>query len=180
MAEEIKTPGSDQQANTPTVEELMTQLAAERAEKERHKTALDKALKEKGDITKQLRAKQTEDEQAEEARKEAQRLADEERENLRKENNRFKALNAYKNLDEKTVDQLLDAVTNADHATIAAIISSQVEVAVKEAETKWLGDRPRVNADAGNYVGMSRNDILAIKDYEERQKAIAMNIDKFL
>lgn len=107
---------------TPTVEELMAQLASERAEKEKNKLALDKALKEKGDITKQLRAKQTAEEQEAEAQKEAQRLADEERETLRKENNRFKAMAAYKNLDEKTVDKLLEAVSDADHATLAAII----------------------------------------------------------
>ena len=69
---ETKVTESQSTENNATVEELKAQLAAERAEKERHKTALDKALKEKGDITKQLRAKQTAEEQQAEELAEAQ------------------------------------------------------------------------------------------------------------
>lgn len=162
---------------TPSVDELMAQLAAERAEKEKNKLALDKALKEKGDITKQLRAKQTAEEQEAEAQAEAQRLAEEERENLRKENNRFKAMAAYKNLDEKTVDKLLEAVSDADHATLAAIIESEVQKAVKEAKAEWMKTRPPVNV--GQYSSMTKEQIMAIPDRDERRKAMAQNMDLF-
>lgn len=185
MADENKTTGTEttvtetqqtetpQDNTTPTVEELMAQLASERAEKERNKLALDKALKEKGDITKQLRAKQTAEEQEAEAQKEAQRIADEERETLRKENNRFKAIAAYKSIDEKTVDKLLDAVSDADHNAIAQIIADECKKAVAEAETKWLKDRPKVNH--GQYSNMTREQIMAITDRTERMEAIARN-----
>ena len=167
-----------QENTTPTVDELMAQLATERAEKEKNKLALDKALKEKGDITKQLRAKQTAEEQEAEAQKEAQRLADEERESMRKELNHIKAVNAYKAIsDEKAVESLIDAVSDADHNAIAQIIANECKKAVAEAEAKWLKDRPRVQH--GQYSSMTKEQIMAIPDDAERIKAIAMNRDLF-
>ena len=169
---------STQENTTPTVDELMAQLATERAEKEKNKLALDKALKEKGDITKQLRAKQTAEEQEAEAQKEAQRLADEERESMRKELNHIKAVNAYKAIsDEKAVESLIDAVSDADHNAIAQIIANECKKAVAEAEAKWLKDRPRVQH--GQYSSMSVEQIMAIKDSDERLRAIAMNQQAF-
>lgn len=162
---------------TPSVDELMAQLAAERAEKEKYKTANDKLSKEAADTKRQLRAKQTAEEQEAEAQAEAQRLADEERETLRKENNRFKAMAAYKNLDEKTVDKLLEAVSDADHATLAAIIEAEVQKAVKEAKAEWMKSRPPVNA--GQYSSMTKEQIMAISDRDERRKAMAQNMDLF-
>ena len=162
---------------TPSVDELMAQLAAERAEKEKYKTANDKLSKEAADTKRQLRAKQTAEEQEAEAQAEAQRLAEEERENLRKENNRFKAMAAYKNLDEKTVDKLLEAVSDADHATLAAIIEAEVQKAVKEAKAEWMKSRPPVNA--GQYSSMTKEQIMAISDRDERRKAMAQNMDLF-
>lgn len=161
----------------PSVDELMAQLAAERAEKEKYKTANDKLSKEAADTKRQLRAKQTAEEQEAEAQAEAQRLADEERETLRKENNRFKAMAAYKYLDEKTVDKLLEAVSDADHAALAAIIEAEVQKAVKEAKAEWMKSRPPVNA--GQYSSMTKEQIMAIPDRDERRKAMAQNMDLF-
>ena len=163
---------------TPTVEELQAQIAIERAEKEKNKLALDKALKEKGDITKQLRAKQTAEEQEAEAQAEAQRIADEERESMRKELNHIKAVNAYKEIsDDKAVENLIAAVSESDHNAIATIIENEKKKAVKEAEAKWMKDRPRVNH--GMYSSMSKDQIMAIQDRSERLKAIAANPEIF-
>lgn len=186
MAEEIKSNATEnngienqqnptvENPNTPTIEELMAQLASERAEKEKNKTALDKALKEKGEITKALRAKQTAEEQEAEAQAEAQRIADEERESMRKELNHIKAVNAYKNIeDEKTVESLIDAVSEADHNAIAQIIENEKKQAVKIAEAEWLKSRPQVGGNA--YSSMTREQIMAIADRDERMRAIAQN-----
>lgn len=163
---------------TPSVEELMAQLAIEKAEREKSKLALDKALKEKGDITKQLRAKQTAEEQEAEAQKEAQRIADEERESMRKELNHIKAVNAYKAIsDEKAVESLIEAVSDADHNAIAQIIANECKKAVAEAEAKWLKDRPRVQH--GQYSSMTKEQIMAITDRDEKLRAIAMNPELF-
>ena len=52
-------PAKVQENNTPTVDELMAQLATERAEKEKYKSASDKASSEAAKYKKELRSKQT-------------------------------------------------------------------------------------------------------------------------
>lgn len=164
--------------NNPTVEELMAQLASAKADADRYKSANDKLSKESADYKRQLRAKQTAEEQEAEAKAEAQRLADEERENMRKELNHIKAVNAYKNItEEKTVEKLIDAVSDADHTAIATIIANECKKAVAEAEAQWLKDRPPVQS--GVYSNMTKEQIMAISDRSERLKAIAQNKNLF-
>ena len=71
-------PAKAQENNTPTVEELMAQLATERAEKEKYKSASDKASSEAAKYKKELRSKQTAEEQEAEAKAEADKLREEE------------------------------------------------------------------------------------------------------
>lgn len=193
MPEENKTTSTENQNqntetktenSTPTVEELMAQLETAKAEAEeakanasKYKTANDKLSKSEAEMKRQLRAKLTAEEQEAEAQAEAKRLAEEETENLRKENNRYKALSAYKALEEKTVDILLEAVSEADHAAIAKIIENEKEKAVKEAQAEWLKTRPRVNA--GQYSSMTKEQIMAIADRNERRLAMSQNMDLF-
>ena len=188
MAEETKTTQTatgentsatgEQTAATPTVDELMEQLAAERAEKEKFKNANDKLSKSEAEMKRQLRARQTEEERIAQEREEAQRQADEERESMRKELNHIKAVNAYKEIqNDKTVESLIEAVSDADHEAIATIISNEKKMAVKEAEAKWLKTRPQ--AQSGKYTGMTREQIMAIPDRAERRKAIAENQNLF-
>ena len=160
--------------NTPSIEELMAQLANERAEKEKYKNASDKASSEAAKYKKELRSKQTAEEQEAEAKAEADRLRDEELESLRKELNHNKAVSAYKTItDEKVVETLIDAVSESDHNTIAAIIENQKKAAVKEAQAEWLKSRPQANA--GAYSSMTKEQIMAIPDRNERIRAIAQN-----
>lgn len=158
---------------TPTVEELMAQLAAEKAAGLKNKQALDKALREKGEITKALRAKQTAEEQEAEAKAESDRLQNEKYENAMKELNHMKAVSAYKNVSEKSIDTLIEAVAEGDHSAIATIIDNEVKAAVAAAKAEWMKTRPAVNA--GKYSSMTREQIMAIPDRNERLKAIAMN-----
>ena len=131
-------PAKAQENNTPTVEELMAQLATERAEKEKYKSASDKASSEAAKYKKELRSKQTAEEQEAEAKAEADKLREEELESLRKELNHNKAVSAYKAItDEKVVETLIEAVSESDHNAIAAIIESQKKAAVKEAQAEW-------------------------------------------
>ncbi len=163
-----------QENNTPTVEELMAQLATERAEKEKYKSASDKASSEAAKYKKELRSKQTAEEQEAEAKAEADKLRDEELESLRKELNHNKAVSAYKAItDEKVVETLIEAVSESDHNAIAAIIENQKKAAVKEAQTEWLKSRPQANA--GAYSSMTKEQIMAIPDRNERIRAIAQN-----
>lgn len=182
MAEETtKTVDTTAETNTtPTVDELMAQLAAERARADKNKLELDKALKENGTVKKALREKQTAEEAEAEARAEQQRIRDEEYEALKAENNLIKASNAYKGIsDEKVVAKLIDAVSNADHTAIAKLIDEQCRKAVADAEANWLANRPRVNNGSGDGTPLSKKDIMAIRDFGERQRAIAENMNLF-
>lgn len=179
MAEEIKSSVADTtDANvtdnaTPTVEDSVSKV-----EYDKLKSALDKALKEKGDITKQLRAKQSEDERLSAEQAEAQRIKDEEYEATKAELNRLKAVGAYKSISsDKVVESLIDAVSNADHNAIALIIENEVKAAVKVAQTEWLKSRPQANV--GSYSAMTKEQIMGIADREERLKAIALNQNLF-
>jgi hypothetical protein len=175
MAEETMTIETNTEVteNTPTVEELMAQLAQANAERDRFKSANDKLSKSEAEMKRQLRARQSAEEQEAEALAEAQRIADEERESMRKELNHIKAVNAYKNVSEKSVEKLIDAVSDADHNAIAQIIEAEVKQAVRLAEAEWLKSRPQIGG--GSYTGMTKEQILAISDREERLKAIAMS-----
>ena len=173
-------PSDAQQAKstTPTIEELMAEIARERAEKEKYKNASDKNSAEAAKYKKELRSKQTAEEQEAEAKAEADRLKDEELENLRKELNHNKAVSAYKSIqNEKVVETLIEAVSESDHNAIAAIIESQKKAAVKEAQAEWLKSRPQANA--GAYSSMTKEQIMAIPDRNERIRAIAQNQNLF-
>lgn len=171
------TPEVNTQGNKPSVDDLMAEIAQLKADKIKSKNDLDAALKKAGDATKALRARQTAEEREAEEKAEAQRLADEERETLKKELNFLKATKAYKDIqDENTVGMLIEAVTDADHATIASILSNEINKAIKAKEAEWLLTRPQANVGNGNeYSSMTREQIMAIPDRTERLKAIALN-----
>lgn len=173
-----------QQDNAPSVEELMAQLAAERAEKQKLQNKYNQASTEAAESKKALRAKQTAEEREAEEKAEAQRLADEEKEAMRKELNHIKAVAAYKNIpDEKTVENLIAAIDENDHVSIntifEAIKEKAVKEAVKEAKEEWEKNTPPAQFGTGEYASMSKKDIMAIKDTAERQKAILANRQMF-
>lgn len=188
MAEETKTttetnvtenqnPAVENPANGAN-EDSVNQLNALKAEMERLKAANDKLSKEAAENKRQLRAKQTEEERIAQEQEEAQRKRQEEYEAVLAENNRMKAVSAYASVaDEKTVEKLIDAVSDADHKAIANIIADLSKKAVTEAEAKWLKERPQVRT--GQYSGMNKEQIMAITDRDERLRAIALNPDVF-
>lgn len=177
MAEEIKT-NVDETTEPSVTDNAPNAETVSKSEYERLKASLDKALKEKGDITKQLRAKQSEDERIAEEQAEAQRIRDEEFEATKAELNRMKAVGAYKSISsEKVVENLIEAVSNADHSAIALIIENEIKAAVKVAQTDWLKSRPQANV--GSYSAMTKEQIMAIPDREARTRAIAQNQNLF-
>lgn len=145
--EEENTTVEDQKnTDTPTVEELMAQLASERAEKEKYKNASNKASSEAATYKKQLRSKQTAEEQEAEAKAEAERLQKEKFESMSKELNHIKAVNAYQKTisDENAIDTLIDAIADADHNVISNVIENEVKRRMKEAKAEWLKSRPPI------------------------------------
>ena len=176
---EVTEPGGKNptEETTPTVEELMAQLANERAEKEKYKNVADKASSDASKYKKQLRSKQTAEEQEAAAREEADRIQKENYENAMKELNHIKAVAAYKNISEKAVDTLIEAVSDGDHGTIAKIIKNEVKAAIASAKSEWMKTRPAVNT--GQSGSMTKEQIMAIQDRDERLRAIAANRNLF-
>lgn len=160
--------------NAPNVDELMAQIAQLTSDRDKYKSANDKLSKSEAEMKRQLRAKLSAEEQQAEEMAEAQRLRDEEFEAMKAELNHNKAVNAYKVIsDEKMVESLIEAVSDADHNAIATIMEKYANAKVKEAQAEWLKSRPQVNT--GNYSSMSKEQIMAIVDRDERMKAIAQN-----
>lgn len=164
--------------NTPSVEELMAQLAEERAEKQKLQNKYNQASTEAAESKKALRAKQTAEEREAEEKAEAQRLADEEKEAMRKELNHIKAVAAYKNIsDEKTVENLIAAIDENDHASINEIFERIKDKAVKEAvnaaKAEWEKSTPPTQFGTGEYSSMTVEEAMKIPDREQRLKALA-------
>ena len=138
--------GTENQQETPTVEELMAQLAAERAEKEKYKNASDKASSEAANYKKQLRSKQTAEEQEAEAKAEADRLQAEKFESMSKELNHIKAVAAYQKSisDEKDIEALIEAVAEGDHSAVTAVIENEIQRRIKAEKTEWMKSRQAV------------------------------------
>lgn len=170
--------------NQPTetnedVAELLAQIAEMKAQMSKNKNALDKALREKGEVTKQLRARQTVEEQEEEARKEAEREKNEKFAQMEKELNHIKAVAAYRGkVSDDKIDVLIDAVTDNDHDAIANTVQAAYERGKKDGQAEYLKNRPQVAAGSGS-GSMTMDEIMAIKDIGERQRAIAQNIHLF-
>ena len=180
MAEEIKTnvvESTTEPVNTdnaPTTDELMAQIAQLTADRDKYKSANDKLSKENAEAKRKERDRMTEEEKT----AEAQRIRDEEFEATKAELNRMKAIGAYKSISsEKVVENLIEAVSNADHNAIAKIFESEIEARVKSAQAEWLKSRPQANV--GSHSTMTKEQIMAISDREERQRAIAQNQNLF-
>lgn len=142
-----------QEQTTPSAKELelMAKVAEAEARAEKLKKANDNLSKSEAEMKRKLRATQTAEEQKKEEEEEAKRLADEERESIKKELNHMKAVAAYKNIaEEKTVELLIDAVSEADHAAIMAIIDGEKQKAVKEAKAEWQKSVPHANVGSGD------------------------------
>lgn len=141
----------------PSIEELMAELAAAKADRDKFKNASDKATSEAAKFKRELRSRQTAEEQAAEEKAEADRLAAEETENLKKELNHIKAIAAYKSISEgKTVETLVEAIAEADHNAIAAIIENEKARAVKEAKAEWQKSRPYANTGNGEGAALTK------------------------
>jgi len=178
-------PGKEGQApaedSTPNVADLMAEMAQLKADMARNKNALDKALREKGEITKKLREKQT----AEEAEAEAKAEAEAERAEREAEKDRIiaqyeaKAMFAEMGLSGKDLENAIQAKIDGDEKTVYSIIvkhfETKFETALKTEKSEWLGNRPQVN------VGVGENTTLTKEQFDNlsmREKTELYNKDR--
>lgn len=142
--------------NTPTVEELMAQLAQERATSAQNKAALDKALKEKGELTKNLRAKMTAEEQEDEAKKAADKAKDARIQELE---SKFRTMDYSKRymgigMDEKTAEalsELTGELTDTDKffSALGKFVQALKKQSSEDAIQAYLKDNPDIKAGSG-------------------------------
>ena len=148
MAEEttVNSPETGQPAenSAPTVEDLVAEIAALKGENAKQKNALNKALRENGEITKKYREKLSAEEAESEDRRierenQAQRIAELEAEvATNKAVNRYIALGMEKALAEATAK----AELSGDMDTVAANFNKLKDSAVNQAKAEWLKSRP--------------------------------------
>ncbi len=175
--ETVTEPGNDLEARLAEAEE---RAAKAEADANRFKASIDKLTKEAAEKKRAERAKMTEEERITQERAEEFERLKEKAEADAKELNHLKAVSAYKNIsEEKVVEKLIDAIADSDHVAISKIISDECEKAVKAKEAEWKVNRPAGFVGSGSYPSKTKEEIMAITDPVERQKAIAANLELF-
>lgn len=141
---------------TPKVEDLMAEMAQLKADMARNKNALDKALKEKGEITKKLRERQTAEEKEAEAKAEAEAERAEREAEMQRTIATYeaKSMFAEMGLQGKDLETAINAKLDGDEKTVYSVIvkyfENKYESALKTKESEWLGNRPQVNVGVGD------------------------------
>ena len=144
-------PEEDKKDETPSVEELMTQLAKERAEKAKLKNSFDEASSEAAKYKRQLREKQTAKEiEDEEKQKEAEahKAYVAELENFKKKAE-AKARWALLGMSEDLATKAAEAEVKGDMDELASVQKKHQDALLKQKEKEWLKSRPDINAGNG-------------------------------
>ena len=142
--------------NTPSVDELMAELAKERAEKAKLKNSFDTASSELAATKKQLRTKMTAEEQIEEEK----RLADEAKNaKIQELESRFRTMDYSKRymgigMDEKTAESLSELtgeLVDADKffSALGKFITASNKAAEENYRQELIKNNPDINAGSG-------------------------------
>lgn len=142
--------------NTPSVDELMAELAKERAEKAKLKNSFDTASSELAATKKQLRTKMTAEEQIEEEK----RLADEAKDaKIQELESRFRTMDYSKRymgigMDEKTAESLSELtgeLADADKffSALGKFIAASNKAAEENYRQELIKNNPDINAGSG-------------------------------
>ena len=142
--------------NTPSVDELMAELAKERAEKAKLKNSFDTASSELAATKKQLRTKMTAEEQIEEEK----RLADEAKDaRIQELESKFRTMDYSKRymgigMDEKTAESLSELtgeLADADKffSALGKFINASNKAAEENYRQELIKNNPDINAGSG-------------------------------
>ena len=134
-----------------TVEELMRQLAEIKVENSRNKAALDKALKNNGDLTKQLRSKMTAAEQDAEAKREQEEQQKQRISELEDFKRRAEAKERYMlmGMNAEFAKQAVEAEVSGDMDALASVMKQYNEASLKAQKAEFLKNQPSINAGHG-------------------------------
>lgn len=148
-------PDTQQEEREFTYDELLSQLASERAEKARYKAAVSKTSSEAAEWKKKFRARQTAEEQEADAKREE---AEQQKEHLKKverELSMMKAKARYlqQGMDEKLATECAELEVENDIDALMGKISQHtsalVDAAAKKAQEELLASRPDIKAGNG-------------------------------
>ena len=170
-----------EETKTPSIEELMAQIAAEKAEKEKLKNQVSKANSEAAEYKKALRSKQTAQEQEDEAKREQQEQHEAYVKDLESFKNKTLAKERYllQGMPVEMAEKAAQAEIEGDMDTLATIQKQHTDATVKAARAEWQKSIPETNRGTGDGATMTKEEIFKIKDPIERQKAIAQNLQLF-
>lgn len=142
--------------NTPSVDELMAELAKERAEKAKLKNSFDTASSELAATKKQLRTKMTAEEQIEEEKRLAEEAKDAKIQELE---SRFRTMDYSKRymgigMDEKTAESLSELtgeLVDADKffSALGKFITASNKAAEESYRQELIKNNPDINAGSG-------------------------------
>ena len=141
-----------------TLQSLMAENARLKAESARNKTAIDKLTKNNGELTKQLRAKMTAQEQEEEAKREAAEAQQKEINELKEFKRRAEATERYLTMGMSAdfAKQAADAEVKGDMDAFATVMKQYNEASIKAQKDEWLKSRPDINASHGDDDDMKK------------------------
>ena len=174
-------PEPDEGEPSKSYEDALSEIAAAKAEAKKLKAERDAALKKSGEISKQLRAKMSEDELK--AEQDAQ--AKEEYEAHVKELEQYKAENEalkryrLQGMTDELATKAAKAEIEGDMDALADVQKQHTQSLIKAKEAEWKASRPRVNVGDDEDSSMTKEEILAITDRDERTKMIAKHLSLF-
>ena len=147
FADEEEKPEEAQEPEV-TIESLMAENARLKVESTRNKTALDKALKNAGELTKQLRAKMTISEQEEQVKKEQEAAKQAELDELKEFKRKAEARERYMTIGMSAEFAKLaaEAEVKGDMDAFAAVMKQYNDASIKAQRDEWIRTRPDINA----------------------------------
>jgi len=141
-----------EESKTPTIEELMTELAKERAEKVKLKNSLDSTASEAAKYKKALREKQS----AEEIQTEEKLKAEEQQRQYIADLEAFKrkaeakSRYALQGMSEELATQAAEAEVSGDYDLLAEVHKKHTDALIKAKEAEWYKNRPDPNVGSGD------------------------------
>ena len=172
----MSTPQTEDKPTTSSIEDQIQQLMVENAKLKR---AMDKASSEAADYKKKYNATLSEKEQADMAKAEEQARRDERLAELERENSIHKFTESFLDLgyDKESAIAAATAQVDNDVETLFKLQKKVLDEKVVAKEQELIKSMPR--AKTGVYSSMTKEQIMAITDREERRKAIAENMELF-
>ena len=183
-AGEAENSGDNEQSaegnESPTIEELMTQLSETRAENAKLKLANDKSSKEAAGYKKQLQAKMSAEERASEVENERITALEEENKQMKAQMRMASYSKRYIGIgmDEKTADNMAELtgdLADADKffSALDKFIQGKVKASGEDAIQNFLKDRPDIKAGSGT----SENSLALEKAKELAKSSSGVNED---